>query len=40
MVNCSIPAVLMDTSSLAIDCGGCGSRTELAKLFTVKYKIP
>lgn len=40
MLNCSIPAVLMDTLSLAIDCSGCGSRIGLAKLFTVKLKIP
>lgn len=40
MLNCSIPAVLIDTLSLAIDCRGCGSRLGLAKLFTVKLKIP
>lgn len=40
MLNCSIPAVLIDTLSLAIDCSGCGSRIGLAKLFTVKLKIP
>lgn len=40
MLNCSNPAVLMDTLSVVIDCSGCSSSIGLAKLFTVKLKIP
>lgn len=40
MLNCSNPAVLMDTLSVVIDSSGCGSSIGLAKLFTAKLKIP
>lgn len=35
MLNWSIPAVLIDTLSLAIDYSSCGFSIGLAKLFTV-----